>query len=110
MQNFFGDTWSDVQAAGQDLAQIGAVMGTLAEDVGIAIVDVAKALLGFTMHFPDLLWNGLVYGIGGAAADVMTWAFPWLIIFGGILLLASVVVQGIRWALYKGIVDSTGLH
>ena len=36
VQNFFGDTWSDVQAAGSDVAQIGAVMGTLAEDVGIA--------------------------------------------------------------------------
>ena len=96
VQNFFADAWSDVQAAGADVAQTGAVLGTLGEDVAIGIVDLAKSFLGFVMHFPDILWNGLVWGIGGAIADVLTWVFPWLILFGGILLVASMVAWGAR--------------
>ena len=96
VQNFFGDAWSDVQAAGADVAQIGSVIGTLAEDVGIGLADLTKAALAFVMHFPDILWNGLVWGIGGAVASILTWAFPWLLIIGGCLIIASVIVQGVR--------------
>ncbi|MCI4357359.1 MAG: hypothetical protein L3K18_09560 [Thermoplasmata archaeon] len=94
VQNFFGDAWSDVQAAGADVAGIGSVIGTLAEDVGTGLADLCKAALAFVMHFPDILWNGLVWGIGGAVASILTWAFPWLILIGGCLIIASVVAYG----------------
>ena len=97
VQNFFGDTWSDVQAAGSDVAQIGAVMGTLAEDVGIALTDIAKSFLAFVMHFPAILWNGMVWGVGGAIADVMNWLFSYLIVFGIITLILSFVLSAARW-------------
>jgi hypothetical protein len=100
IQNFFGDAWKTAQAAGSDIAQIGGAMGTLAEDVAQGLIDIAKAILAFVMHFPTLLWDGVVLGIGGAAADVLNWAFPWFIILGGGLLIASLVAQGIR-ALWK---------
>jgi len=54
VQNFFSDAWTNIRAAGSDIAQTGAVIGTLAEDAGIAITDVAKSFLVFTMHFPSL--------------------------------------------------------
>ncbi len=96
VQNFFSDSWNDVQAAGADIAQIGAVLGTLGEDVGTGLADVTKAFLAFVMHFPDILWNGLVWGIGGAIADVFTWAFPWLMLIGGALVIASIVAWAVR--------------
>jgi hypothetical protein len=96
VQNFFADTWGDVQAAGSDVAQIGGVIGTLAEDVGIGIADVAKALLAFVMHFPDILWNGLVWGVGGAIADVFNWLFPWLVIVGAAAIIIGLVLHGVR--------------
>jgi len=95
VQNFLGDAWQDVQAAGSDIAQIGAAIGTLGEDAGIAIADVAKALLAFVTHFPDILWNGLVWGLGGSLADVLNWVFPWLLIFGAVLIAASLIAQGL---------------
>jgi hypothetical protein len=97
IQNFFSDAWSDVQAAGGDIAQIGAAMGTLAEDVAVGIIDVAKAILAFVTHFPDILWNGLVWGLGGAIADVLNWLFPYFIVFGVILLGVSLLASGLRW-------------
>ena len=96
VQNFFGDAWSDVQAVGSDIAQIGAAMGTLAEDLANGIIDVAKSILAFVMHFPDILWNGVVWGVGGAIGNILTWAFPWFIIIGGVLLIASVVAQAAK--------------
>ncbi|MGI0129685.1 MAG: hypothetical protein ACREEC_06000, partial [Thermoplasmata archaeon] len=103
VQNFFADAWSDVQAIGGDVASIGGVIGTLAEDVGIAVTDVAKAILAFVMHFPDILWNGLVWGVGGAIADIFSWAFPYFILIGGILVIASFAIWGVR-AAWRGIV------
>ena len=97
VQNFFGDAWADAQGAGADVASIGGAMGTLAEDVPTAIIDLAKSTLAFTMHFPDLLWNGAVYAIGGGVADILTWAFPWLLIIGGALLAASLIASGVRY-------------
>lgn len=97
VQNFFADAWSDVQATGSDIAQIGGVMGTLGEDVADGLIDTAKAMLAFTMHFPDILWNGLVWGVGGAIADILNWAFPYLIVFGLILLAISVALGITKW-------------
>jgi hypothetical protein len=96
VQNFFGDAWSDTQAAGADVASIGSVIGTLGEDVGIGLADLTKAALAFVMHFPDILWNGLVWGVGGSIAAILTWAFPWLILVGGALIVASLIAQGAR--------------
>jgi len=96
VQNFFGDAWQGVQAAGADIAQIGSVIGTLAEDVGIGLADLAKAFLAFVMHFPDILWNGLVWGVGGAIADLLNWIFPWLVILGAALLVIGLVIWGVR--------------
>ena len=98
IQNFFGDAWKTLTAAGADIAQIGGAMGTLAEDVADGLIDIAKSALAFTMHFPTLLWDGLVLGVGGSIADLLNWAFPWFIILGGALLIASLVAQGIRAA------------
>lgn len=96
--NFGSDAWKDIQGIGGDLAQAGGAMGTLAEDAGIAITDVAKVMLGFTMHFPDLIWNGAVWALGGSLADVINFCFPYLILAGGFLLIASLVAQGSQWA------------
>lgn len=96
IQNFFGNAWQDIDAAGADLAKVGGVMGTLAEDVAEGLIDMAKAMLGFVMHFPTLLWDGLVLGVGGSIADILNWAFPWFMILGAGLLVASLVAQGIR--------------
>lgn len=82
VQNFFSDSWQDVQGVAGDVAQIGGIMGTLGEDVAAGFIDIAKALLAFVMHFPDILWNGLVWGIGGAVADILNWLFPWIVIMG----------------------------
>lgn len=97
IQNFASDAWADIQAAASDVSQAGAAMGTLLEDVATGIVDIAKVILGFTTHFPDILWNGMVWGIGGAVADVLTWAFPWFIIAGGALVIASTVAYIARY-------------
>lgn len=97
VQNFFNDAWKDVKGVAGDISQIGAVLGTLAEDVGMGLTDLAKVFLGFVMHFPDILWNALVWGIGGSVADILNWVFPWLLILGGALILASLVAQGARW-------------
>ena len=93
VQNFFGDVWKDIGAAGNDLAQIGGVMGTLGEDVANGFIDIAKAVLGFVMHFPSLLWNGFVYGIGSAIADVFNWLFPWVVIIGAACLLIGLGIH-----------------
>lgn len=98
VQNFFSDVATDVKALGSDLAGIGGLLGTFAEDVGAGIVDVAKVFLGFVMHFPTILWNGLVWGVGGSVADVLNWAFPWLMILGGALIIASLIAQAARGA------------
>jgi uncharacterized membrane protein len=94
IQNFAGDAWSDIQAAGGDIAQAGAIIGTLGEDVGMALADIAKAFLAFVMHFPDILWNGLVWAVGGAVADILNWLFPWLVIIGVALLILGMVLWG----------------
>jgi hypothetical protein len=96
VQNFFSDAWRDVQGAASDVAQIGSVLGTLAEDVGAGLADLAKAFVAFVLHFPDILWNGLVWGVGGAIADLMNWVFPWFVILGAALLVAGLVIHGIR--------------
>lgn len=96
VQNFFSDAWQDIQGAASDVAQIGAALGTLAEDVGVGLADVAKALLAFILHFPDILWNGLVWGIGGAIADLLNWVFPWFVILGAALIVTSLVIHGAR--------------
>jgi len=93
VQNFFSDAWKDVQGAASDVAQIGGVMGTLGEDLADGFIDAAKAFMAFVMHFPDILWNGLVWGIGGAVADLMSWLFPWLIIIGVVLVLVGAVIS-----------------
>ena len=98
VQNFFNDAWTDVKALAGDAAQIGQLLGTLGEDTAIALVDLAKVGLGFVMHFPDILWNALVWGVGGSLADIINWVFPWLLILGGGLIFSSLVAQGVRWA------------
>lgn len=105
VNNFFSDAWKDVSAVGSDVEQIGAAMGTLGEDVAMGLIDIGKSILAFVMHFPDIAWNGLVAGIGSPIADVLNFAFPWLIIAGGGLLIASMVAQGARWA-WKGTVGA----
>ena len=105
VQNFFGDAWSDVQAAGSDIAQIGAAMGTLGEDLAVGIIDVAKAILAFILHFPDILWNGAVWGVGGAVADILNWLFPYLIVFGMIMVAVSVVASFLRYVWKVAIAD-----
>jgi len=98
VQNFFSDAWKDVSAAGSDLAGIGGVIGTLGEDVALGLTDIGKAILAFVMHTPDLLWNGLVWGVGGSIADVLSWVFPYLVIFGAVMLAASFALSGAWWA------------
>ena len=97
VQNFFSDSWQDIQAIGGDMAQVGGVLGTLGEDVAMGIVDLAKAFIAFVLHFPDILWNGMVWGVGGAAASVMAWLFPYLIVFGGLLIILSIILEVCRW-------------
>ena len=92
IQNFASDIGQDIQAAGSDIAQIGAIMGTLGEDVAAGFIDVAKALLAFVMHFPDLLWNGLVWGIGGAIADILDWLFPWVVLLGVFCIISGTIL------------------
>ena len=92
IQNFAADAWADLQAGGQDLARTGGVMGTLGEDVANGFIDMAKAALAFVMHFPDILWNGLVWGVGGAVADLLNWVFPWLIILGAAMVLIGAAI------------------
>ena len=92
VQNFFADAGKDIVGAASDVAQIGAAMGTLAEDVADGFIDVAKAFLAFVMHFPDILWNGFVLGVGGAMADLLSWLFPWLIIIGVALILVGTAI------------------
>lgn len=92
IQNFGQDAWSDLQAGANDLSQIGGAMGTLGEDVANGFIDVAKSLLAFVMHFPDILWNGLVWGIGGALADLMNWIFPYVVILGAALVVLGAVM------------------
>jgi hypothetical protein len=92
IQNFFGNAWSDVQAAAGDVAQIGGIMGTLGEDVADGFIDIAKALLAFVMHFPDILWNGLVWGVGGAVADLLNWIFPWVVLIGAACIVIGTVI------------------
>ncbi len=98
VQDFFGDAQRDVQAIGSDVAQIGGVLGTLGEDVAIAVIDIAKSVLAFVMHFPDILWNGLVWGVGGAISNVLLWLFPYFIVVGIVLVALSLVLEGIRWS------------
>jgi len=96
VQNFFSDAWQDVQAAGSDIAQIGSAIGTVAEDVVVGLEDIAKAFLAFVTHFPDILWNGLVWGVGGAIADILSWLFPWIVLIGAALLVIGLAIWGIR--------------
>lgn len=98
IQNFAHDAWTDITAAGSDVAQAGAAIGTLAEDVGIALTDVAKVMLAGVMHGPQLVWNGLVWGIGGSIADVLDWLFPWFIIVGAIMVVLGTVILGAKKA------------
>ncbi len=98
VQNFANDTWQDVQALGSDVAQVGGALGTLGEDVAMAVIDIAKSVLAFVVHFPDILWNGLVWGIGGAVASVFMWLFPYLIVVGALLVAVSLLLDGVRWS------------
>lgn len=92
IQNFASNAWQDLQAGASDVAGIGAAIGTAVEDAGNGIFDVAKASLSFTMHFPDILWNGLVWGVGGAIADFLNWVFPYLMILGTAMLLLGIAI------------------
>ena len=97
IQDFGANVWSDAQAAAGDVAQIGGVLGTLGEDVVNGFIDIAKAFLAFVMHFPDLLWNGMVYGVGTAVADVLNWLFPWIVIMGiACLIIGTVILVSTR--------------
>ena len=93
IQNFGQDVEQDLSAVKSDLAGVGGVMVAGAEDIGIAIVDLAKSFLFFAMHTPDLIWDGLVWGIGGGLADVLNWLFPWLIIAGAIMLVIGFAIK-----------------
>lgn len=98
IQNFFSDAWADITGLGADVAQVGGILGTLGEDVAMAIIDVGKAILAFVMHFPDILWNGMVWGVGGAVATILNWLFPYLILFGLILIGVSIGLGAVKWA------------
>ena len=95
--NFYSDAKRDVQAISSDLSQIGGVLGTLGEDVAMAIVDIAKSILAFVLHFPDILWNGMIWGIGGAIANVLLFLFPYFIVVGAALMAISFMLEGVRW-------------
>jgi len=103
IQDFFSDAWRDLQAAKSDLGQIGGVMGTLGEDLADGFIDAAKAMLGFTMHFPDILWNGLVWAVGGGTADLLNWLFPYLVIIGAVLLVLGVAAALIGQLWTRGV-------
>lgn len=96
VQNFFSDAWSDAKALASDASQIAGVMGTLGEDIADGIIDVGKAIFVSVTHFPDLLWNGMVYGVGGSFADLFNWLFPWLVIVGTVMLVLGLVINASR--------------
>ena len=98
VQDFFADAQRDVQGVGSDVAQVGGILGTLGEDVAMAVIDIAKSILAFVLHFPDILWNGLVWGVGGAVANVLLWVFPYLIVVGALLVAVSLLLDGVRWS------------
>ena len=97
IQNFGLDVASDLQGVLGDVAQAGGVLGTLGEDVAVGLIDIGKAILSFVMNFPQLLWNGLVWSVGGGIADVFNWLFSYLIVFGLILVAVSVAASVLRW-------------
>lgn len=96
VQNFFSDASADLSAAGSDLSQIGGVIGTLGEDVAMGLVDVGKSIWTIGINFPGILWNGVVAVLGGGLADLLGWAFPYLILFGLISLGISIGLSIVR--------------
>jgi hypothetical protein len=98
LQNFGSDVKTDIFGVGADLSQVGQVLGTLGEDVALGVVDLAKTIFTVGVHSPQLLWNALVWVLGGGVADVVNWVYPYLIIFGAIAIGVSIGLDVARRA------------
>ena len=86
--NFANDVWSGAQNTFSDVASgLGAVT--------TALEDLPKAIYQTFIHIPELFWDTAVGGLGGAVADVFIWLFPYLMVFGVILLVAGLIL---KWA------------
>ncbi len=93
VEDLGSDLKSDFDAGMSDLGQIGGAIGTVGEDIVQAVCDIGKTLFAFVTHFPQLTWNGLVWTVGGGMADLMNWAFPYLVLLGAALLVAGVLMM-----------------
>jgi len=86
--NFANDVWSGAQNAYNDVASgLGAIE--------TALKDLPKAIYQTFIHIPGLMWDTAVGGLGGAIADVFIWLFPYLLVFGAILLVGGLIL---KWA------------
>jgi hypothetical protein len=80
-----GDLWTGVQDLGKAL-----------EDIPPAIWAMGTALGTTGLTVPSLLWNELVYALGGSIANVMLWWFPYALAAGIGLLLGSMALSMAR--------------
>ena len=98
--NFSNDVWARAQNAFSDVSS-----GLSA--VGTALADIPKAIYQTFIHIPGLLWDTAVGGLGGAIADVCIFLFPYLLVFGAILLVAGLVL---KWSWPRVKVAGAGLE
>lgn len=91
LQNFVNDVRVGIWNAA-DAAASGVV------DLALGIGDLAKATWLIGIHFPQLLWDGVVGLIGGAVGDIAGFVFPYLILSGVLFLAIGLLLKFIRYA------------
>ena len=101
-QNFIGAASSDVSAIKSDIASVGGAIETLGVDIANGVIDVAKVLYMATAHFPGLMWDGAVWTLGTAIGNILTFAFPYFILFGIITIAISILLIPVKWAVTSG--------
>lgn len=100
--NFWGAAASDVSAIGSDLAAVGGALETVGADLANGFMDLAKVFYMATVHFPGLMWDGAVWTLGTAIGNILTFAFPYFILFGIISIAISILLIPVKWAVTSG--------
>lgn len=102
VSNFGNDIWNSFGNAGADVASGLSALST-------AVGDIPKALLLAMSHGPMILWDGLVGVTAEALGDILTFLFPWMILFGAFFLAGGLICKLARYAWGKVRPDLAGL-
>lgn len=106
VENFGSDVANDFNGVVNSLGVAVADLGQAIADIPSGLVAAGQALGTSILTAPGLIWNELVWGLGGTVANVLLWIFPYLAVAGAILWGLSIGLWILRDALSATVVPA----